>query len=188
MNDPSPLYVTETGLALMRARVDAARAAFKSVCDDNPAARESGDSSVWHDNFAFEENQRLMHQLATRIRELETALARAALVTPPEAVPTRVVIGTRVVYAIDGERTRRTCTVVGHGEGRPELRCAAYDSPLGAALLGARTGDEVELVLSGRACVGTVLAIELADRALFSERSTAGGSPTTSDLSREVAP
>jgi transcription elongation factor GreA len=179
-------YVTPIGLSAIRARLEAARAAFKSVCDDNPAARESGDSSVWHDNFAFEENQRLMHQLAARIRDLETELANAIVVSLPELVPTQVVIGARVLYAVDGERQPRTCTLVGHGEGRPELRCIAYDSPLGAALLGARMGDEVELVIGGRACLGTIVAIALADPALLSERSMVAGPTPSSGLASEV--
>lgn len=171
MTNTSSLYVTPRGLGMMRARLEAARAAFKSVCDDNPAARESGDSSVWHDNFAFEENQRLMHQLASRIRELETALAHAVLVDLPEAEPRQAAIGTRVLYTLEGERTPRACTLVGHGEGRPDIRCVAYDSPLGTALLGARLGDEVEVMIAGRSRVATIVALERAAPELFLEES-----------------
>ena len=161
MLDQPSFYVTPVGLAAIRTRLESARASFKAVCDDNPAARESGDSSVWHDNFAFEENQRLMHQLAVRIRDLQLELARAILVSLPEITPRRAVIGARVVYRVEGEGSVRICTLVGHGEGRPEARCVAYDSPLGAALLGAAVDDEVEVVLAGRARQATVLALEL---------------------------
>lgn len=158
-------YVTAAGLLAIRARLESARAAFKSVCDDNPAARESGDSSVWHDNFAFEENQRLMHVLAARIRELEQELARADVVPRLDAAPARAVIGARVSYRVEGERNVRECTLVGHGEGRPEARHVAYDSPLGAALLGATVGDEVEVVLGGRARPASIVAIEAGEPA-----------------------
>jgi transcription elongation factor GreA len=163
MHDRSSIHVTATGLRLLRARLDAARAAYKAVCDDNPAARESGDSSVWHDNFAFEENQRLMHQLAARIRDIEAELARVILVEPLRATPPRAVIGARVRYRIDGESATRTCTLVGHGEGFPEARRVAYDSPLGAALLGARPGDELDIPVAGRLRPAEVVGIDLAD-------------------------
>jgi transcription elongation GreA/GreB family factor len=145
-------YVTRIGLAAIRTRLEAARASFRAVCDDNPAARESGDSSVWHDNFAFEENQRLMHQLA-----------HAVLVPALDATPRRAVIGARVTYRFADERTSRSCVLVGHGEGRPESRWVAYDSPLGASLLGAGIDDEVELVLGGRARIATIEHIDGCD-------------------------
>lgn len=172
-NDDS-FYVTKIGLAAIRGRIEAARASFRAVCDDNPAARESGDSSVWHDNFAFEENQRLMHQLATRIRELETELAHAVLVPAPDAMPRRAVIGARVTYRFADERTSRSCVLVGHGEGRPEARWVAYDSPLGASLLGAGIDDEVELVLGGRARTATIERVDGCDLGALEQAPSEG--------------
>lgn len=167
----APLYVTPRGLAALRARLDSARAAYKRVCDDNPAARESGDSSVWHDNFAFEENQRLMHQLAARIRALENELDRLVVVARPEAEPRRAVVGTCITYRRDDETTSRRCVLVGHGEGRPERREVAYDSPLGACLLGVTVGDEVEIPVGGVVRRATIEAIELAPAEVFFEAS-----------------
>jgi transcription elongation factor GreA len=175
MHEHPRVHVTATGLRLLRVRLDAARAAYKAVCDDNPAARESGDSSVWHDNFAFEENQRLMHQLAARIRDLETELAHIILVEPLRAAPHRAVIGARVRYRIEGEAAPRNCTLVGHGEGLPEARHVAYDSPLGAALLGARPGDELDIPMAGRLRPAEVLAIDLADELPTLDATGAGG-------------
>jgi transcription elongation factor GreA len=163
MHERTHIYVTAKGLRLLRTRLDAARAAYKAVCDDNPAARESGDSSVWHDNFAFEENQRLMHQLAARIRDLETELAHVVVVDPLRAAPHRAVIGAGVRYHIEGEPAARSCILVGHGEGLPEARHVAYDSPLGAALLGARPGDELDIPVAGRLRPAEVIAIDLVD-------------------------
>jgi len=154
-------YFTAGGLARFRARLEAARAAYRAICDDNPAAREAGDSSVWHDNFAFEGNQRLMHQLARRVRELEHVLEQAEVVTLGGAAPDRVTLGVRVVYRLDDDREARWCVIVGYDEGAPKQRRVAYDAPLGRALLGARVGDERELELAGGMRWARVESIEL---------------------------
>lgn len=138
-------YVTPRGLALLQRRLAEARAAFKAICDDNPAANEAGDSSVWHDNFAYEQNQRLMDQHARRVRALELELEFAVVVDAPPRDPDRVVLGAVVTYQIEGEATPRTCRIVGHGEGEAARRYVAYNSPLGSALLGSELGDDVEM-------------------------------------------
>ena len=90
-------YFTQAGHTTCLRRIDAARAAYQAVCNDNPAAREAGDSSVWHDNFAFEENQRQMHQLARVVRDLERVLEHAEIVAPTRSTPppsAKSVVGT----------------------------------------------------------------------------------------------
>lgn len=160
MTGDARYYFTRDGLARFVARLDEARAAYKAVCDDNPEARESGDSSVWHDNFAFEENQRQMHQLARRVREMEQVLGRAELVEPLAATPGRVVLGARVTYRFDDDDEERACAIASYRDGDPTEGRVSYESPLGRALVGAREGDEVELVIAGRARILEVLVIE----------------------------
>ncbi|MBX3249967.1 MAG: GreA/GreB family elongation factor [Myxococcales bacterium] len=141
-------YFTRSGLRRFHARLEDARAAYKVVCDDNPEARESGDSSVWHDNFAFEENQRQMHQLARRVRDMERVLDQAELVPPLREPPPRIVLGARVRYAVEDDE--RICEIASFGDGDPSVGRVSYDSPLGRALVGLRVGDEVELTIAGR--------------------------------------
>jgi transcription elongation GreA/GreB family factor len=140
-------YLTPGGHRRLRARLGAFRARYKAICDDNPAALESGDSSGWHDNFAFEENQRQMHQLAYRVRELERLLEQVELVPPLDDAPARVVVGTAVVYQQHDEDEPRHCWIAGWNDGAPASGRVSYNSPLGRALMGARVGDERELRL-----------------------------------------
>lgn len=160
MIHPSRYYFTRDGLARFQQRLEAARLAYKQVCDDNPDARESGDSSVWHDNFAFEENQRQMHQLAGRVRELERVLDHAELVEVPAEAPQRVVLSARVRYRFEDDDAERACIIASYGDGDPSAGRVSYDSPLGRALLGARRGDEVELIVAGQSRWVEVVAIE----------------------------
>lgn len=145
----SRLYLTPGGAVRLRNRVAAARAAYQAIVDDNPAALESGDTSGWHDNFAFEENQRQMHQLGRQVRELETLLGRATVVPLPRQQPERVILGSRVTWAYVGDEAPRTCWVAGWDDGDPDRGRVSYNSPLGSALVGAEPGDEREVRVAG---------------------------------------
>lgn len=162
--DQSRYFFTGAGVERLRRRIEDARRAYQAVCDSNPEAREAGDSSVWHDNFAFEENQRQMHQLARRIRDLENVLARVEVVLPPRA-PSRVTVGTRVSYLLGGDGEARSCVIAGWDDGDPAARRVSYNSPLGAALSGAVADEEREVVLAGRARSVLVVAVEPAEDA-----------------------
>lgn len=151
-------FFTQGGVERLRGRIAEARAAYKSVCNNNPEAREAGDSSVWHDNFAFEENQRQMHQLARRVRDLENVLGNAEIVTLEQA-PERVAVGVRVRYRVN-EGEERAVVIAGWDDGDPAALRVSYNSPLGAALVGAVVGDEREVVLGGRSRVLEILSIE----------------------------
>lgn len=152
MSRPDERYLfSRQGFERLRSRIAEARRAYKLVCDDNPEAREAGDSSVWHDNFAFEENQRQMHQLARRVRDLEQILSAAEIVSTNLLASDRAFVGSRVTYRLDGEDRARSCVLAGWDDGEPSRGRVSYNSPLGRALLGARAGDEVELLLGGRA-------------------------------------
>ena len=119
------VVLTPGGQRRLRARLLSFRAEFDAVVADNPAALESGDSSGWHDNFAFEENQRRMYQLAHRVRVLERVLERA-------------------------EEAARDLWLAGFEDGDPAAGRVSYDSPLGHALLGAVEDDVREAVINGR--------------------------------------
>lgn len=159
---PKHYLLTPRGVERLRARIEEARSAYQAVCAGNPEAREAGDSSVWHDNFAFEENQRQMHQLGRKIRDLEEQLRRTEIVTPP-AAPTVGAPGTRISYLLEGETQARCCILVGWNDGDPTAHRISYNSPLGSALVGSRLNEEREVVLAGRSRSLLILAIENAE-------------------------
>ncbi len=160
-NDPKRYFFTPRGFERLRARVAEARGAYKAICNNNPEAREAGDSSVWHDNFAFEENQRQMHQLSRRVRDLEHVLNNADVVGPDAKVH-HVSVGARVRYQ-SNEGEERTVLIAGWDDGDPAAQRVSYNSPLGAALVGAAVGDEREVVLGGRTRTLEILAIHVGE-------------------------
>ena len=147
----SERYVfTPDGRQRLEDRVRRVRAEYRAVCDDNPAALESGDSSGWHDNFAFEENMRQMHRLARRVRDLEEMLARSEVVQPLRSTPVRVMLGASVTWRFVDEQHTRTCWIAGYEDGDPVEGRVSYNSPLGRALVGAEEGDEREVSIGGQ--------------------------------------
>lgn len=135
------IYLTPGGLDRLRNRIDDARARYQAVVADNPAALESGDTSGWHDNFAFEDNQREMHRLARRIRDLEAVWSQVSVVPLPRR-PERAILGAQVRWRYLDETEERSCWIAGFDDGDPDRGRISYNSPLGAALLGAEPGDE----------------------------------------------
>jgi transcription elongation factor GreA len=166
MTQTQRYFLSRGGLERLHQRIAEARRAYKAICDDNPAAAESGDSSVWHDNFAFEENQRQMHQLARRVRDLEAILHGVTLITAEEAPRDRAFVGSRVRYRIGEEGPERSCLLVGWDDGDPRQGRVSYNSPLGAALFGASPGEVREITLAGKLSLVEVLEVALAPEEL----------------------
>jgi len=158
-NDPR-LLTTAAGYRRFAARLAKVRAAYDAVVASNGDAAEAGDNSVWHDNFAYEENQRQMHQLARRLRDLQDIQHQLEVVTPPTAF-SRVGFGCAVV--LEGEDgTVERIVIGGYEDGDPERRRVAYTAPLAVALLGAEAGDTRSVQVGGRTRELTVLSIEAA--------------------------
>lgn len=155
-----PLYTTEGGRRRFLARIAKARADYDAVAATNGDAAEAGDNSVWHDNFAYEENQRLMHQCARRVRDLESAAQRMLVVTAPERLD-RVTVGCAVSLEDESGRAERV-VVGGYEDSDTTLRRVAYTAPLARVLLGAREGDVRTVRVGDRTRELTIVAIERA--------------------------
>lgn len=131
---------TRQGYGRALARLNEARLRYLAVCNSNEEAAGAGDSSVWHDNFAYEENQRQMHALAARIRELAAVLAALEVVDAPRA-PTVVGVGCAVrLVDADGQAERRI-VLGGWDDSDPEIGRVAINSPLGLSITGASLGE-----------------------------------------------
>ena len=91
------------------------RTRFYEVCQDNEDANGSGDSSVWHDNFAYEENQRQMQALSTKVIHLERLLADMSVNPLPIVEPATVILGS-LVTVLMGEH-KQTFFISGHQDG-----------------------------------------------------------------------
>ena len=159
----SGIYLTPGGHRRLVEQIEEARRAYREVCGSNEEAAGAGDSSVWHDNFAYEENQRQMHQLARRVRDLEAQLAAARVVPLPDAAPEVVCLGALVTVLIDATEKQRWF-IAGFDDGDAAVGRLSYNSPLGEAVLGSEEGDTLDLVLRGTRRRVEVVSIERAER------------------------
>lgn len=149
---PTEVFLTQAGLHRLRGRISEARAAYLAVCADNGDAAQAGDSSVWHDNFAYEENQRQMHRLARRVRDLENILSRTKVVPASAAAttPQRVQLGVQVRLRYLEDQRELALYIAGYDDGDPQAGRISYTAPLAARLLGAAPGDVLTVREAGR--------------------------------------
>lgn len=139
-NNLQRLLTTPAGLRRAQSRLQAALEAYEQIVSTNAEAAEAGDSSVWHDNFAYEENQRQMHQWARRIRDLRITLNRLEIVSPPTN-PERVQVGCTVVVCDLSDESEHTYVIAGYEDGDMEQGRLSYTAPLAHALLGGEEGE-----------------------------------------------
>lgn len=96
-----------------------------------------------------------LHVLTQRRDALRAALS-AAVVTNGDGV---AVVGSRVTVR-DPEGDADTYVMVAPGTGDPRAGRISPESPLGAALLGRRAGEDVEVVAPAGAWRASIVAIE----------------------------
>ena len=79
-----------------------------------------------------------------RIRELELLLANAKVITKPRKKNGFIEVGSTVVIK-EGRSAPEEYQIVGAAEANPREGKISHESPLGRALIGAKSGDKVEV-------------------------------------------
>ncbi|MET3651853.1 GreA/GreB family elongation factor [Dyella japonica] len=120
-----PNYVTPRGLAQLRARLVALR-------DRRDALRAAADTLP---------QQRELADVERELRWLNTRVGSAIEIEPAQQPRDRVAFGALVT--VDSEEGEARYRIVGEDEADVEHGLVSYVSPLAAALLGSRMGDEV---------------------------------------------
>lgn len=127
---PGPNLVTERGLALIVARVEALEAQLAGLSDETEIKRVKRDLRYWG-----------------------TRQATAQVMPQPEGAA--VAFGSTVRFSLNGKE--RTVTLVGDDEADPAVGLLSFTAPLSRALLGAEAGDELDF--GGRDGAIDVLAV-----------------------------
>jgi len=134
-----PVQVSAGALERMEAELDElTRVKRPEVVARIKAAREHGDLKENAEYHAAREEQSF---LEGRIQALEDRIRRAVVVE--EVATGRVVVGSRVTVEIAGDEV--SYTIVGSAEADPAAGKLSMASPVGAALLGAGAGAEVDV-------------------------------------------
>lgn len=120
-------------------------------------AIEMGDLSENADYHAAKEDQGFIEG---RIQQIEAILSSATVLEDTDVDTSAVQIGTTVTIKEDNE-PQETYTIVGASEANPRQRKISYESPMGAALMGHKKSEIVEVPLPNNTTLKiTILDIE----------------------------
>jgi transcription elongation factor GreA len=136
---PEPIPVSQGALDRMTAELDElTRVKRPEVVARIKSAREHGDLKENAEYHAAREEQSF---LEGRVQALEDRLRRAVVIE--ETATGKVIIGSKVTVEVAGEELEYT--IVGSAEADPSRGRLSMVSPVGAALLGATPGAEVDV-------------------------------------------
>ena len=136
---PEPIQISRGALDRVTAELDElTRVKRREVVARIKAAREHGDLK---ENAEYQSAREEQSFLEGRVQALEDRIRRAVVVD--EVATGRVMMGSTVTVEIAGEEFRYT--IVGSTESDPTKGRLSTVSPVGAALLGAVAGSEVDV-------------------------------------------
>ncbi len=148
------VYLTAGGLSDAKSELEYLRKTKRlEISEIIHQAREYGDLTENSEYDAALEEQAMTEN---RIAELENILKSAKVITE-QHTDDFVVIGSTVKLDMDGSFNE--FTIVGRVEADPAKKRISNESPLGSALVGAKTGDTIEVVTPSLKYRCKVLAI-----------------------------
>ncbi|HEX6547329.1 MAG TPA: transcription elongation factor GreA [Candidatus Dormibacteraeota bacterium] len=138
--DDKPVLISKDGLRKLEEEYEELTGSRRrEVAERIRHARDFGDIA---ENAEYIEAKNEQSLLEGRIQTLEAMLRNATLIEEADREQGVVTVGTRVrVTSADGEEDY---AIVGAAEADPIHGMISNESPLGRALLGHRSGDEVE--------------------------------------------
>jgi len=149
-----PVQLSQGALDRMTAELDElTRVKRREVVARIKSAREHGDLKENAEYQAAREEQSF---LEGRVQALEDRLRRAVVVD--EVANGKVIVGSTVTVEVGGDEVRYT--IVGSAEADPAAGRLSMASPVGAALLGATPGSDVDVRTPRGSVRYRVLAIE----------------------------
>lgn len=138
MEERNNFYLTKEGLKNIKKEYEALKVLKATkVKGDVPSLLESEDLNP--DYVAFQED---LSFLENRLVELETIIEKVSIIKKPSKAYANI-IGLGATIAVDVGGHKDELTIVGTLEASPSLGKISNESPVGKALLGHKTGDEV---------------------------------------------
>lgn len=140
MNSPNEYYLTEEGIAKLRAELEELKGPRRAeLAKRLRTAIQQGDLSENADYSKAKEDQAF---LEGRVQEIETMLRNAVVITQNGRADGVIDIGAKVTIAEKG-RPPAEYHLVGAQEANPRAGKISNESPIGRALLGRKAGETV---------------------------------------------
>lgn len=135
-------YLTSKGLEDLQNELNSLKKERRpELIDRLKQTREFGDIS---ENSEYNATAQELEMVEARIEELESILHHVKVITHEEASKSTVNLGSLVKVKMDGSTSE--FTIVGKVEADPSKKRISNESPVGKALMGAKKGDEIEVV------------------------------------------
>lgn len=152
-------YFTKEGYAKVEAELrDLKMRGRKEVADDIAEARSKGDLS---ENAEYDAAKEAQGFLEDKITKLENVLANARIVDTKDLDLSQVRILTKVTILNKNVNKEMTYQIVSPKEADFAKKKISVRSPIGAALIGKKVGDSVEVEVPAGKLELEVLKIEL---------------------------
>lgn len=136
------VYLTQAGYKKLKDELARLKSIDRvDVASKIKDAREIGDIL---ENSVYDAAVDEQSYIEGRISEIEDMLTNAKVISSKHSKHKEVQIGCTVIVA--SKEQQHQFTLVGIDETDPEKNHISYESPVGKALLGAKLGDEVEVV------------------------------------------
>lgn len=149
------VFLTEEGRARLEQELTRMREERRPELLERLRAATGG--SDWRDDVEHTRIRDELGRLDAEIDRLEDLLA-AAEIAQPHRGDAAVEVGETVTLEADGETERYT--IVGPTEAEPERGRISYECPLGAAVLGQKIGDLIEVSVPDGVLRYRIIAIE----------------------------
>ena len=154
--------ITAEGLKALKDRLEYLKTTGRAQISELIAtARSFGDLS---ENAEYDAAKDQQAKMEGEIVELEAAIRTAVVVSDEEITNEKVNVGTTVRVLDRDEDFEDEYRIVGPHEADPMNNAISIDSPVGAALIGKRKGDELTIEIPGGLSHLKVLSIERTER------------------------
>ena len=154
--------ITAEGLKALKDRLEYLKTTGRAQISELIAtARSFGDLS---ENAEYDAAKDQQAKMEGEIVELEAAIRTAVVVSDEEITNEKVNVGTTVRVLDQDEDFEDEYRIVGPHEADPMNNAISIDSPVGAALIGKRKGDELTIEIPGGLSHLKVLSIQRTER------------------------
>jgi transcription elongation factor GreA len=138
----SQIPVTADGKRKLNQELDELTSRVPVIAKAIEEAREKGDL---RENAEYHAAREEMGMINARISELKGKLSRAVVVDETQIDTSRVAFGAKIRMRELKTKTSEDWQLVGEGEDDPLENRILTSSPMGAALLGRKVGDTIEV-------------------------------------------
>ncbi|MDX7719403.1 GreA/GreB family elongation factor [Aeromonas caviae] len=168
-------YITEAGKVLIEQRIAQLHTEISEIQAEKAIAyTASGDT--WHDNPGFNALEQAEHRKVEEVFKLKATIQNAVMVNTAIRNTSTVGVGSIVeCIRMEGSgkdlvETEECWEIGGLGESDPKAKIISYETPIAAALMGHKMGEETEAIqLQGKRVTFEIIKLHPSWDAVSSE-------------------